>query len=246
MMYSRLLSLLHRRMGDRLWDYSVASKKSRVRARNVQTGIEKRKRTRVELVAAAFRVFADKGLEAPVIDDFIIASGLSRGTFYNHFKTREEILKAVADELAWEINDRILPVLKPLKDPAERICASLLCFIGMAAEDRTRGWILVRMIPVVGGPLNDRMRRHARSDIKRGVDMGRFEIDSISATLDLGLGMAAMVIRSILAKRVPADYARTAVAMFMRSLGIEAGEARRIAAMPLPLLHGDPRAKHRW
>jgi len=217
----------------------VPSKKSRVRARNVRTGIEKRRRTRVELIAAAFRVFADKGLEAPVIDDFIAASGLSRGTFYNHFKTREEILKAVADELAWEINDRILPVLKPLKDPAQRICASLLCFIGMAAEDRTRGWILVRMIPVVGGPLNDRMRRHARNDIKRGVDKGRFQIDSISATLDLGLGMAAMVIRSILAKRVPAGYARTAVAMFMRSLGIDANEARRIAAMPLPLINAN-------
>jgi len=109
----------------------------------------------------------------------------------------------------------------------------------MAAEDRTRGWILVRMIPVVGGPLNDRMRRHARNDIKRGVDKGRFQIDSISATLDLGLGMAAMVIRSILAKRVPAGYARTAVAMFMRSLGIDANEARRIAAMPLPLINAN-------
>ena len=214
----------------------MPSKVSRVRARNIQTGIEKRKRTRVELVAAAFRVFADKGLEAPVIDDFIVASGLSRGTFYNHFKTREDILKAVADELAREINDRILPVLKPLADPAERICASLLCFIGMAAADKTRGWILVRMIPVVGGPLNDHMRRHARSDIKRGIDEGRFQIDSIPAALDLGLGMAAMVIRSILAKHVPADYSRTAVAMFMQSLGIDAKEARRIAAMPLPLL----------
>ena len=150
----------------------------------------------------------------------------------------------MADELAWD-NDRILPVLKPLKDPAERICASLLCFIGMAAEDRTRGWILVRMIPVVGGPLNDRMRRHARNDIKRGVDNGRFQIDSIPATLDLGLGMAAMVIRSILAKRVPADYSRIAVTMFMRSLGIDAKEARRIAAMPLPLLHSDASPTHR-
>jgi len=64
---------------------------------------------------------------------------------FNYFKTREEILKAVADQLAREINDRILPVLKPLADPAERICASLLCFIGMAAADKTRGWILVHM-----------------------------------------------------------------------------------------------------
>jgi len=67
---------------------------------------------------------------------------------FNYFKTREEILKAVADQLAREINDRILPVLKPLADPAERICASLLCFIGMAAADKTRGWILVHMTPV--------------------------------------------------------------------------------------------------
>jgi len=54
--------------------------------RRAEIGLEKRKRTRVELIAAAFRVFADKGFEAPVIDDFIIASGLSRGTFYNYFK----------------------------------------------------------------------------------------------------------------------------------------------------------------
>jgi AcrR family transcriptional regulator len=213
--------------------------------RRAEIGLEKRKRTRVELIAAAFRVFADKGFEAPVIDDFIIASGLSRGTFYNYFKTREEILKAVADELAREINARILPVLKPLTDPAERICASLLCFIGIAAADQTRGWILVRMIPVVGGPLNDHMRRHARNEIKKGVDRGRFQIDSIPAALDLGLGMAAMVIRSILAKHVPADYSRTAVAMFMRSLGIDAKEARRVAAMPLPLLHAYASATQR-
>ena len=226
----------------------MPSNESRSRARNMrraEIGLEKRKRTRVELIAAAFRVFADKGFEAPVIDDFIIASGLSRGTFYNYFKTREEILKAVADELAREINARILPVLKPLTDPAERICASLLCFIGIAAADQTRGWILVRMIPVVGGPLNDHMRRHARNEIKKGVDRGRFQIDSIPAALDLGLGMAAMVIRSILAKHVPADYSRTAVAMFMRSLGIDAKEARRVAAMPLPLLHAYASAKQR-
>jgi AcrR family transcriptional regulator len=211
-----------------------------VRARTTRqaaVGTEIRKRTRLELIAAAFRVFAEKGFEAPVIDDFIVASGLSRGTFYNCFKTREEILKAVADELAREINDRILPVLKPLTDPAERICACILCFIGMAAADQTRGWILVRMMPVVGGPLNDRMRRHARNEIRKGVAQGRFQIHSISVALDLGLGMAAMVIRSILAKRVPADYSRIAVAMFLQSLGIDAEEARRVAAMPLPLLY---------
>jgi len=64
----------------------VPSKKSRVRARNVRTGIEKRRRTRVELIAAAFRVFADKGLEAPVIDDFIVAAACRAARFLQSFQ----------------------------------------------------------------------------------------------------------------------------------------------------------------
>ncbi len=205
---------------------------SRTRSRRAEIGVERRARSRLDLITAAFRVFAEKGIEAPVIDDFITASGLSRGTFYNHFETKEAILKAVADELAREINDRIRPVLKPLSDPADRVCAALLCFIDMAAADPTRGWIMVRMIPLVGGPLNEQMRRGARNDIKAGVDQGRFRVESVHAALDLGLGMAALVIRSILGKHMPANYSRMAVAMFLQSLGIERDEAHHLAAKP--------------
>jgi len=147
----------------------------------------------------------------------------------------------VADELAWEINDRILPVLQALEGPAQRICASLLCFIGMASEDRTRGWILVRMIPVVGGPLNDRMRRAClrQTTFKRGVDKGRFSnrfnLRPLTWASAWRQWSSAAFSPSVFRQAMP----RTAVAMFMRSLGIDAKEARRIAAMPLPLLHSD-------
>ena len=67
-------------------------------ARRAQIGRAKRARTRKELVSAAFNVFAEKGFDAPVVADFIAASGVSRGTFYNYFLTREEILAAVADD----------------------------------------------------------------------------------------------------------------------------------------------------
>jgi AcrR family transcriptional regulator len=205
-------------------------------SRRAEIGVERRARSRFELVTAAFRVFAEKGIEAPVIDDFITASGLSRGTFYNHFKTKDAILKAVADELAREINERILPVLKPLTDPAERVCAALLSFIDIAAADPTRGWIMVRMIPLLGGPLNEQMRRGARNDIKAGIERGRFHVESVHAAIDVGLGMATLVIRSMLGKHMPANYSRLAVAMFLQSLGIEREEARRLAAKSYSLL----------
>jgi AcrR family transcriptional regulator len=205
-------------------------------ARRAQIGRAKRARTRKELVSAAFNVFAEKGFDAPVVADFIAASGVSRGTFYNYFLTREEILAAVADELAKEINGSILPVLQGLHDPAELVAAALRCFIGMASSDPIRGAILVRMIPIVGGPLNEQMRRHSLAMFSEGVKSGRFKIVSIQAAHDLGLGMVAMVVRTILSrKQVPANYTQLSVAMYLRSLGIRAQEAGRIVSMPLDI-----------
>jgi AcrR family transcriptional regulator len=210
------------------------SKDLKLNARRAQIGRAKRARTRKKLVTAAFNVFAKKGFDAPLVADFIAASGVSRGTFYNYFQTREEILAAVADELAREINALILPVVSDLEDPAEQVAAAVRCFIGMAAADSVRGAILLRMIPVVGGPLNEQMRRHAMGMFRKGISNGRLKVESIQAAHDIGLGMVAMVVRTILGKRhVPANYTQITVAMYLRSLGLLPREAMRIASMPL-------------
>jgi hypothetical protein len=75
---------------------------------------------------------------------------------------------------------------------------------------------------------------------REGVSSGRFKIESIQAAHDIGLGMVAMVVRTILGKRhVPTNYTQVTVAMYLRSLGIQAREATRIASMPLKV-PGDP------
>ena len=52
-----------------------------------RVGRQRRARTQARILEAAFEVFARKGPDAPVIDDFIQAAGVARGTFYNHFRT---------------------------------------------------------------------------------------------------------------------------------------------------------------
>jgi TetR/AcrR family transcriptional repressor of nem operon len=51
--------------------------------------------TRQEIVAAADRLFYEQGFEATSFADIATAVGLSRGNFYYHFKTKDEILQAV-------------------------------------------------------------------------------------------------------------------------------------------------------
>jgi len=51
--------------------------------------------TREQIVEAADRLFYEQGFEATSFADLAAAVGLSRGNFYYHFKTKDEILAAV-------------------------------------------------------------------------------------------------------------------------------------------------------
>ena len=64
---------------------------------------EKRERMRTRLIESALHVFSTKGVEASAIEDVIEAAGVSRGTFYNYYKTNEELLVAVLQATSNEV-----------------------------------------------------------------------------------------------------------------------------------------------
>ncbi|MET3667780.1 AcrR family transcriptional regulator [Caulobacter sp. 1776] len=53
--------------------------------------------TRGQIVEAADRLFYERGFEATSFGDISSVTGLSRGNFYYHFKTKDEILEAVIE-----------------------------------------------------------------------------------------------------------------------------------------------------
>ena len=70
---------------------------------------ERRARMRRKLVESALLVFAEKGVDASVIEDVIAAAGVSRGTFYNYFCTNGELLAAAITSSAtkwWTSSNR--------------------------------------------------------------------------------------------------------------------------------------------
>ncbi|MDP2334697.1 MAG: helix-turn-helix domain-containing protein [Reyranella sp.] len=98
--------------------------------------------THEQIVEAADRLFYEQGFEATSFADIASAINLSRGNFYYHFKTKDEILDAViAVRLAntrrmldaWEAEGRA---------PADRI----RCFIHMLIANRAK--IILHGCPV--------------------------------------------------------------------------------------------------
>jgi Transcriptional regulator len=53
---------------------------------------EQRQQTRTKLVEAALRVFAEQGYDHTTVEEISLAAGYSKGAYYFHFDSKEEVL----------------------------------------------------------------------------------------------------------------------------------------------------------
>ena len=71
----------------------------------------KREQTKLQnrqiILDAARQVFAELGYGAATVRDIIRATPLASGTFYNYFKSKEEVYQAIRDEVALAIRPRL-------------------------------------------------------------------------------------------------------------------------------------------
>src|SRR5450830_694756 len=81
---------------------------------------ERRERMRKRLIESAMIVFAEKGVGASVIPEVVAAAEVSQGSFYNYFRTNDDLLAAVSSELSAEMIELIEPAVGDIADPALR------------------------------------------------------------------------------------------------------------------------------
>lgn len=77
--------------------------------------VGKREQTKVQnrqaILDAAREVFGELGYDASTVRDIIRRTGLAAGTFYNYYRSKEEVFAALADDGA----RRFAPILKGLR-----------------------------------------------------------------------------------------------------------------------------------
>src|ERR1700720_1769105 len=71
--------------------------------------------TRRALLDAAGKLIAERGYRGTTVNDIVAASGLSKGTFYWYFKSKEDLLLAV---LAERIDRPLFELIARLKSAA--------------------------------------------------------------------------------------------------------------------------------
>src|SRR5262249_40573120 len=90
---------------------------------------------RQAILDAGRRVFAELGYETATVRDIIRGTDLAAGTFYNYFRSKEEVFEALADDGA----RRFKPILRSVRENAptfeDYITRALEAYFTFLAEE---------------------------------------------------------------------------------------------------------------
>jgi AcrR family transcriptional regulator len=196
-------------------------------------GEARRAKMHNRLIAAGARVIADRGHEKATIDDFIRGADVSRGTFYNHFETREELLEALWATIGRDPFAEIQASCASMINPAERLAAMTRLVLRRAIIDPTWGWLIVAL-SAERATVNDDLRSYPGLDLQAGSQAERFRYDDLSCAIDLIVGTMRAALRALLTEGRESHYPESLCKMLLLSLGMNQIEAHRLSHMPLP------------
>ena len=196
----------------------------------IRVGRERSARTEARILASALQVFAEKGPDAPVVDDFVRAAGIARGTFYNHFQSVEELLEATS---VWTIDAAVQAIDRSLRSvsggPALRFGTGIRLFLTSAEANPIWCRFVARVWKL--GELEA-----PRRDLRDGLKKREFRVPNAEVAMDVVLGGLREALFRMGNERPPKGYRDRVVEVCLQALGAEAALIARVLAQELPSL----------
>ena len=199
----------------------------------VRVGAQRREKTRMRLIDSALEVVVAKGPDDAVIEDFIAAAGVSRGTFYNHFKTTNELMLTLATAMSDEVLQTIDPLVLSNPEPMHRFTTGARLYMQMALRYPLWGTFITRVGTRIAarGQLIDRNLTRDLTDARKD---RRIHMDSVRVARDIVLGSIFYGIETMLTEPTHDLHPEHMMRCVLIGFGLDPAEAEAIAFMPLP------------
>lgn len=202
---------------------------------------ERRARMRRTLVESALLVFAEKGLEASVIDDVIQAAGVARGTFYNYFRTNAELLHAANEELSNEIASAIEERVLAYPSAVARLVVGIRLYMEVSRRFPLFAGFLARVGPQFAGPGN-LLYAYLPVHIEQGFANGELRRIPMLSALDSIIGAGVLAVTRIAHGEGDEQYLGGLLLAVLSGLGASETAALEWMSAPLPMLVFDQEA----
>lgn len=189
-------------------------------------------RTREALIRAGRELFSERPVDAVAIDDIVQAADVAKGSFYNHFTDRDDLVRAVVGEIREALEARVGEVNAGVEDPARRVARAVCVYQRYALDEPLKARVLIRVHSGFAS-LNSPMNQGGVEDITAGLASGRFSIATTEAGLLFVMGVSQTAMARTCRDPQPAaavSLAQQICALILRGLGVPTGEADAIAA----------------
>jgi AcrR family transcriptional regulator len=157
---------------------------------------ERRARRHEQLLAAGLELFGTRGFKASSVREICLAASLNRRYFYESFNTREDLLRAVYDDLVVELAQQTLAAVDAADESFEaRMRAGMTAFWEWITADERRARILCIEIIGVSEELEQRRRdaRHAFADFIAAQGRELMEASGRQTRVDITLAARTLV-----------------------------------------------------
>jgi AcrR family transcriptional regulator len=195
-------------------------------------GSRRKAKTRAKLLAAAQTLMSERGLHEVNIQDITELADVGLGTFYNHFESKGDVLKALADQFLQRYMNELKGLTERLEDPAEVISVSYRYTLSFAKK-RT-------IFPIVSqlprGFVIDLIEARVAVDINQGVASGRFHVDNLAAFISFVSSMTMGVMENFARGKLSEEDAQHTTRYCLRLLGISESESKELSEKPIPEL----------
>lgn len=188
----------------------------------------KSERTRAKLMEAALGVFARDGFEAASVNEIARAAEVVNGTFYIHFKDKNDIAAAVTYRIAADITRQLDEAMADVDDAIERTSTATRRFIEFAASEAEWGMALWRAVWFFRD-FRGNVAGHLRADLLRGRRQGAFTVEIDNFLIDTFAAMTMNALFARLQGTAGADAGSKVAELQLRMLGVSAARAKAAA-----------------
>lgn len=197
-----------------------------------ERGNPRAERTRAALIRAGRRLYSERPVDAVTVDDIVQAASVGKGSFYNHFSDRDDLVRTISSEIRSRVESAVTLANADVEDPARRLARAVCTYLRFALDGAESAGVLVRIHSghtSLTAPLN----RGLVEDLEAGLARGRFAVATVEAGVLYVLGVTQLALVRVVQEPTVAyavSLSQQICALILRGLGVAGAEADLIAA----------------
>ena len=192
--------------------------------------VAKRDRTRNQLLIAAQTLALEGGSGALSVNNLSEKSELALGTFYNYYRSREDVMLDICNLLVSACRKDVEAATSGMDEPVEVVATSLTQTLHTALPGSDIGRLMfetnLSMEPFMLG---------VRRDLEGGIAQGVFRVKAPDAIVSMVSGSCLGVMQDVYAGRLALEMIPEVTESILLQLGVAPELAHKHAHAPVPL-----------